>query len=219
MRGAPPDTIGGLRSDRTHKDDYQEAGVPVVNPTHLDAGKINHNSVSRVGHQDANWIERHRLAAGDLLFARRGQIGRMALVTERESGWLCGTGCFLVRVKQPSVDNRFLAHLVSTEPVGTWLSTHAAGAIMPNLNNAVLGRTPVFLPRIAEQREAVAILEAIDRKIDLHRRKRAVPEELFKALLHNLMSGNVWADELDLTMLTDNVAVSKVTSEPTGGRS
>ena len=34
-------------------------------------------------------------------------------------------------------------------------------------------------------------MEAIDRKIDLHRRKRAVLEELFKALLHKLMTGEI----------------------------
>ena len=36
-----------------------------------------------------------------------------------------------------------------------------------------------------------ALLDAIDRKIDLHRRKRAVLEELFKSLLHKLMTGEI----------------------------
>ena len=47
----------------------------------------------------------------------------------------------------------------------------------------------VLIAILDEQREIVAILDAIDRKIDLHRRKRAVLEELFKALLHKLMTG------------------------------
>ena len=42
-----------------------------------------------------------------------------------------------------------------------------------------------------EQREIVAVLDAIDRKIDLHRRKRAVLDELFKSLLHKLMTGEI----------------------------
>ena len=43
-----------------------------------------------------------------------------------------------------------------------------------------------------------AALDAIDRKIDLHRRKRAVLEELFKALLHKLMTGEIRVGELDV---------------------
>ena len=38
----------------------------------------------------------------------------------------------------------------------------------------------------------------MDRKEDLHRRKRAVLDELFKALLHKLMTGEVRVGELDL---------------------
>ncbi len=54
-----------------------------------------------------------------------------------------------------------------------------------------------------EQREIVSILEAIDRKIDLHRRKRAVLEELFTALLHKLMTGEIRVGELTLPALME----------------
>ena len=57
-------------------------------------------------------------------------------------------------------------------------------------------------PPIDEQRDTVAILDAIDRKIDLHCRKRAVLEELFRTLLHNLMTGQVRVWELDLGAAT-----------------
>ena len=98
----------GPFGSQLHKDDYQETGVPVVNPTHLNAGRINHENVPRVSDENASRLERHRLCTGDIVFARRGQIGRMALVTEFEEGWLCGTGSFLVRARQPIADNRFL---------------------------------------------------------------------------------------------------------------
>jgi type I restriction enzyme S subunit len=53
-----------------------------------------------------------------------------------------------------------------------------------------------------EATEIVTILDAIDRKIDLHRQKRAVLEELFKALLHKLMTGEIRVDQLDLAALS-----------------
>ena len=68
---------------------------------------------------------------------------------------------------------------------------------MPNLTNVVIRQIPVFLPPIGQQNRIVAILDAIDRKIDLHRKKRAVLEELFKALLHKLMTGEIRVGELD----------------------
>ncbi len=57
-----------------------------------------------------------------------------------------------------------------------------------NLNAAAIDSLLIPLPpTLSEQREIVAVLDAMDRKIDLYRRKRAVLEELFKALLHKLM--------------------------------
>ena len=194
----------GPFGSQLHKDDYQETGVPVVNPTHLDSGRIDHRHVPRISEQDAKRLKRHRLNSADIVFARRGEIGRMAFVTESEDGWLCGTGSFLVRVKSPLVDNRFLSYGLSTGRLVDWLRAHAAGAIMPNLNNVVLGRIPVFLPSVAEQREIVVVLDAIDRKIDLHRRKRAVMQELFKALLHKLMTGEIRVSDMNLSGLMEN---------------
>lgn len=52
-----------------------------------------------------------------------------------------------------------------------------------------------------EQRAIAAILKAIDRKIDLHQQKRVVLEDLFKALLHKLMTGELAVDDLDLSAL------------------
>ena len=69
----------------------------------------------------------------------------------------------------------------------------------PQLNKKnVLPLSIPIPPTREEQREIVAILNAIDCKIDLHRRKRAVVEALFKALLHNLMTGEIRVEELDL---------------------
>lgn len=189
----------GPFGSQLHKDDYQETGVPVVNPTHLNNGLIDHESVPRISDENAHRLERHRLYVGDIVVGRRGQIGRMARVTESEDGWLCGTGSFLIRARQPYVDNRFLHFQLSTEPIVEWLTAHAAGAIMPNLNNVVLRQIPVFLPSVDEQTDIVATLEAIDRKIDLHRRKLTVLDELFTALLHKLMTGEVRVGELKVS--------------------
>ena len=56
-------------------------------------------------------------------------------------------------------------------------------------------------PSLVEQREIVAILDSIDQRIELHRRKRAVLDELFKALLHKLMTGEIRVGELDLSAI------------------
>ena len=55
----------------------------------------------------------------------------------------------------------------------------------------------------ADADQIVAVLDAIDRKIDLHRRKQEVLQELFRALLHKLMTEEMLSEELDLTTMID----------------
>ena len=74
----------------------------------------------------------------------------------------------------------------------------------PLVTQGMINEHSVPLPHITEQKEIVAVLDAIDRKIDLHRKKRAVLGDLFKALLHKLMTGEIRVGELDYSAVGDD---------------
>ena len=77
---------------------------------------------------------------------------------------------------------------------------HASRSPVPILSKGAFEQIEVVATtNIDEQREIAAILDSIDRKIDLHRRKRAVLDDLFKTLLHKLMTGEMRVDDLDLS--------------------
>lgn len=97
---------------------------------------------------------------------------------------------------------------VNTEFLEYWLQTQqpdmdrlAPKGTQKNINIQFLWPWPVVLPPWDEQQEIVAVLDAIRRKIDLHRSKRAVLGDLFKALLHKLMTGEVHVRDLNLSVL------------------
>lgn len=81
-----------------------------------------------------------------------------------------------------------------------------SGATNPALNRNYLHNEIISWPTIDEQREIVAVLDAIDRKIDLHHRKRAVLDELFSALLRKLMTGEIRVADLDASALAPKQA-------------
>jgi type I restriction enzyme, S subunit len=81
----------------------------------------------------------------------------------------------------------------------------AHGTMTLNLNDIETFMVPCPADP-TEADEIVAVLNAMDRKIDLHRRKRAVLDELFKALLHKLMTGEIRVADLDLSAVTSDPA-------------
>jgi type I restriction enzyme S subunit len=54
----------------------------------------------------------------------------------------------------------------------------------------------VPLPELGEQREIVTVLDALDKKIALHQEKLLRLAELFRSLLHKLMTEEISADDL-----------------------
>ena len=74
------------------------------------------------------------------------------------------------------------------------------GSTKGALTCSFLRALPVPVPPMDEQQDIVAILEAIDHKIDLHLRKRAALDDLFKALLHKLMTGQTRVADFNLLM-------------------
>jgi type I restriction enzyme S subunit len=75
------------------------------------------------------------------------------------------------------------------------------GSTKGALTCAFLRTLPIPLPLLDQQREIVAILDAIDQKIEGHKQKRDVLEDLFKALLHKLVIGEVGIPDLNLGAL------------------
>lgn len=86
---------------------------------------------------------------------------------------------------------------------------------MPILSKGAFKKIEIYASKDAtEQEEIVEILDVIDQKIDLHKRKKAVLEELFKSLLHKLMTGEVRVTDLDLSALLSDgfVCSDKISS-------
>ncbi len=58
-----------------------------------------------------------------------------------------------------------------------------------SINQSDVKSVTIPLPPLDEQRRIVEILSAIDAKIDAERRRVAALEDLYRALLHDLMTG------------------------------
>ena len=72
----------------------------------------------------------------------------------------------------------------------------------PLITQGMINEHRIPLPRTCEEQcEIVSILNSIDCKIDLHRRKIAVLDGLFKTLLHKLMTGKIRVADLDLSTI------------------
>lgn len=142
-----------------------------------------------------------RLRAGTLLMAMYGQgvtRGKVAILGIEAA---CNQACAAITPKDDAILPRYLYHFLSWRYEAIRPLAH--GGQQQNLNLEIVRELPVAYPQTQEeQEEIITILDALDRKIDLHLKKREVLEQLFKSLLHKLMTGEISVSDLDLSALS-----------------
>jgi len=205
--GAHFSVVSGGTPSRGNPAYWTGGNIPWVKTTEVDYCEIMETEeyISREGLENS---AAKLLQKGTLLMAMYGQgvtRGKVALLGIEAT---CNQACAAMSPTDDVVRTRYLYHFL------TWryedIRSLAHGGQQQNLNlDIVRGLLVAIPPTHDEQDEIVAILDAIDRKIDLHRRKRAVLDELFKALLHKLMTGEIRVADLDLSAL-DEKPVSEV---------
>lgn len=187
----------GPFGSQLHASDYTENGIPVVMPRDIINSRVSTAEIARVPGEIAERLSRHRLLSGDIVFGRRGDIGRCALITGVEEGWLCGTGCLRTRVRQSDVLSEFLIFYLDLSSTKMWLETNAVGQTMLNLNTSILSELPIVIPPLPEQRKIAAILSTWDEAITLTSALIAALQRRKGALMQLLLTGQVRFPEFE----------------------
>jgi type I restriction enzyme S subunit len=129
-----------------HKEDYIEGGIPLINPTHIVNGKIVSNMNYTIPSNKHAELDEYHLKAGDIIMGRRGEMGRCAVVTEQENGWLCGTGSLFIRTHNAEIFAEYLCTLLSGKTIKSYLEAESQGATMSNLNKTIVGNINIPVP-------------------------------------------------------------------------
>ena len=144
-----------------HQHDYISGGTPLVNPIHMKDGRIEADSNFTISDEKKKELSSYLLKIHDIVFGRRGDIGRCALVTQKENGFLCGTGSLFVRFTI-NINPLYTLKILSSSSVKQYLLENARGATMLNLNSSVIEGISIPLPPLSLQQEFAAKVEAIE---------------------------------------------------------
>ena len=146
-----------------HKEDYICDGIPLVNPVHMKDFKIVPNLDFTISKEKASELENYLLKSNDVVFARRGDIGRCAIVSEAEQGFICGTGSLFVRFSK-EIESIFIMYIIRCDSFSKHLISKAKGATMLNINSNTISDLRIPLPPLSLQRLFAQRIEQIERE-------------------------------------------------------
>jgi type I restriction enzyme S subunit len=191
-------TSGGTPS-RDNPEYWNKGTIPWVKSTDINYSNVlattEYITESGIANSAAKLLD-----SGAVLMAMYGQgvtRGRVAILKIKAA---CNQACAAMYPLTKNIDQKFLFYFLTHHYEN--IRRFAHGGQQQNLNLEIIRNLPIAFPEnLTEQLEIVSILEVIDKKIDIHKKKQVVLENLFKTLLHKLMTDMARVSELDLSAL------------------
>ena len=187
--------ITGPFGSSIHKTDYVPNGIPMINPQNIVDGYIIPLEKCLVSENTAKNLERFKFVENDIVIARRGEMGRCAVIRKENENWLCGTGSFIIRSNSRKVNSDFLQTILSSKESKEKLEKESIGATMPNLNQGILGNFEIYLPPLPDQKRILKELDALSEKVrqlqEIYTKQIANCDELKQAYLQKAFEGEL----------------------------
>lgn len=178
--------------------DADSDGIPVLRIPNVVGGQIDLADLKYLK-ASAKTVDSLKLEPGDLIFVRtngqRAYVGRCAVYKGKPQDALFASYLIRARLKAETLLPDFVQLYTETEAGRGHLSGKASGAADGkfNINTQIIRAVPMPQPSLDEQREIIRVMQAVDAKVAAAERKRERLEELFRAMLEQLMTGKIRA--------------------------
>jgi len=195
----------------------QQGCYPILRMNNLIDGKINISSLQYVD-LSKEIFEKFKLNKNDILFNRTNSfelVGKTSLFNLEENFVFAS---YLIRIVVdndklfPSFLNYYFNYYLTQQRLKTLASR---GVSQSNINATKLRGFLIPLLPLHIQQKIASILSIVDEKIEKEENKKKALEELFKSMLHNLMTGKVRVKDLDIEV-EENMKEMEMVDENVG---
>jgi type I restriction enzyme S subunit len=161
---------------------------------HINAGRITPSNDITISREKAEELREYQLKKDDLVIARRGVMGRCAVVGIKEQGWLCGSGSMVIRTTDQILPE-YLQLVLSSPNIVRDLESNAVGSTMVNLNQQIILNLKIPVPSIVKQELIINHVRVLfllaDRIEEYHQNAIKQVEQLTPTLLSKAFCGEL----------------------------
>ena len=173
--------IANLRRENVKPEDNQNLNF--VGLEHIDSGE---SILKRWGDASAMKSAKNRFYPDDALYGKLRAYLDKAVIAEMEG--ICSTD-ILVFTANSKTAPRFLVYLLHTQAFMNHAMATSTGISHPRTSWNSLGKFTFALPPLSEQRAIAGVFQAIDQEITALEQEAQHLDELFRAMLDELMTG------------------------------
>ncbi len=183
------------RTPSTKHSEYYDGEYRLISPADLDLGKYvrsAHRTLTKEGFEQCRDLPKETVLVGCI-----GNIGKIGMTADNK----CATN---QQINSVICNASFNPHFVyyCLQFSRTRLENIAAKVTVPIVNKSNFEDFKIASPKKSQQDEIAEVLTAVDGKVEILEKKKQTLEELFRTLLHQLMTGQIRVNEIDLPGLS-----------------
>lgn len=163
-----------------HKEDYIYNGYPLINPTHIKAGKIQPDIKLSITQEKYDELKDYHLQKGDIVLGRRGKMGRCAVVDIENV--ICGTGSLIIRPNSLMMPY-ILQSILSSSTYRKIFEDKAVGVTMKNLSAKIVENIQIPIVPLHLQQKFSYVLERVEAQKEKIKSSIAETQTLFASLM------------------------------------
>ena len=183
--------VSDIRYGLGQPPELAEDGVPMIRATDIKAGRIVSEGVVRAKREAIPGGRNPFLEVGDIIVVRSGAYtGDVAVYDGRWESAIVGYD-LVARPRNEQANSVYVASFLLSERGARYFRSQRDRAAQPHLNAEQLRKAVLPFPPPTEQKEVADMSKACDAKIAALERESALLDELFRALLEELMTGRV----------------------------
>jgi type I restriction enzyme S subunit len=175
--------------------------VPYLRVANVQHGRLDLSEMKKIQIRPEE-LGRYSLRKDDVVLTEGGdfdKLGRGFIWDGQIEPCVHQNHIFAVRPHRDHLLPHYLAYLIqSPHGRGYFLTVAHKTTNLACINTSKLKALPVPMPSLGEQEEIANILQTVDRKIDIHESKKSSLRELFKTMLHKLMTAQIRVNDLDI---------------------
>lgn len=167
---------------------YVEEGVPCFRSANIKPDYLNDTNLVYISEDSNKSLAKSILRAGDILFVRTGYPGTACVVPEKYDGANC-IDLIFARPKS-IVTSQYLSRFINSD-AGSKQVIVGNNSAQQHFNVGAVKQMLIPLPSLEEQKLISEIVESVDDRINVTDQKVNALKDLFKTMLHELMTGNI----------------------------
>lgn len=185
--------LGEVSEPRRETVEPTKEGFKYVGLEHIDSAET---KIKRFGLDSEVRSTKSRFYEGDILYGKLRPYLDKAVIADFNG--ICSTDIIVIRVITDKAITDYITNLLHLPSFVSFATSTMAGVNHPRTSWKAISAFEIPLPLLPEQQEIARILNTVGKKIEVEAKRKATLRELFKTMLHKLMTGGIRVRDVEI---------------------